>query len=282
MAVAKALIGWPLTRDELTAGVEASTYVLRCEAGTNGAEDLVFGGAGLTANRELWMSGDGQEDGVGAGDIGGVGDLLELLKECIETYAGDTVEVTVTLTSAHLIYIHQTAGDALKIYWSHANTTLDPAVWGMVSETKTVDGFDRIVGDKIPEGIWKPSKALAEDSRSRKRYYGGAAVAPSGAYRASVLSSTLLERQIAFRYLSQELALDEYAAAGAPTNTWQSLWDRALVQGSPVRLYLDESAMTSSDYSLWRLDPEQYADPLVRDPNTRIRWAVTCSLVEAA
>jgi hypothetical protein len=137
MAIAQTVIGWPLYRDELTTGVEAATYKLRVKTGAHAAEDLTFGGSGLTATRELWMSGDGQEDVVGAGSIGGVGDLLEMLKECIETYAGDAVTVTVTLLSSHIIYIHQTAGDALTIYWAHANTTLDPAAFGMISETKT-------------------------------------------------------------------------------------------------------------------------------------------------
>lgn len=237
--VANAMIAWPVT-------FSASSYVLRVLY--NGVtSDLTFT---VTAGRYYWAVGDAQAD---ASTLGGVGDLLERLRVCLATHPG-APSVTVSLDANWRLRV-AVAANTIQLLWSHANTTLDTAglgganPFGYNGDTSLASA---VVSASMPQGLWRPQRAIWVDDRPMRPMVGGVGRTLSGAARVSDFGTMARERPLFFGRLRQDVILTEYAPSTALWGSLEYAWQNAMGIGRPFRLYEDETTRTSSSYTLWR------------------------------
>lgn len=245
----------------------AATYDLRVTVNSV-TETLTF----TSPEGYAWMSGDGQAQ-LSNAEYGDVADALELLETCLETHSEITV-ATVSLVNHRVQITHDSLG-SMNLLWADGATTLDGTWFGWTSaSTGAITGT--VTAPNQPQGWWLPGRPVSEpDSRNRAVTVGGTTETISGIGRTSYFGSSRKTRSMTFRLLPRTLALAEYATSTAPYGTFEHLW-ASLVQGRPVRFYPNASALTSSDYTLYR--SRSLADPLDRDPSTILRWAATLEL----
>lgn len=244
------LVLWPLR-------FTASSYVLRvtCNAVT---EDLTFS---VTAGRDYWMSGDAAAD-----TAAGNGDALDRLRACLETHS----ELSgVTLQIEDDMRVFAKAAQSYQILWGHANTTLDPLVFGWTA-TDTAGSANQY-SPNVPRGLWRPGVMAARDTRSRARYVGGTAVALSGAQRTSRIAESAAERDLELRLIPRQRALQEYATSSEPYNTWEYAWQEAVSLGRRLRFYDRATQRGVNDYTLYR-ERDATQDRLQPDSGDRLTW----------
>lgn len=278
MAVA---ILWPYRSDELAkAGAPtALSYTLRLWTSNGGVveEDLTFDaeGSDLAADRNYWVSGDDQADGS---SYGGVGDLVRLLEAALNTNSNG-ITFTVTRNSDGTLNVTTDAGTAM-ILWAHANTTLAAEPFGFVGSYPAIssDDFD---SPNVAGGQFLPGKSFRTDHPAELAHVAIGETA-SGEWRGAEYADALTIRDVSFGLLARERGPVAYAELTQPANTFGHLW-RRLRRGRPCRVYDDASAMTSSDYTLYRLRADSQSDPLQRDGRNRLRYEVTgLGLVEVS
>lgn len=266
--VANAMLAWPVS-------FAAASYVLRVSI-DGSAQDLTFS---VTPGRFYWSVGDGQADADGG--LGGVGDLLRVLETCIETHsAGPTVVCTLDDTTNWRLRVALTGGGStIQLLWSHANTTLDDAVFGFNGDTSAASA---VVSSSMPQGLWRPRQPVWNDGRPQRPMVGGVARTLTGASRVSDFGTMDLERNLYWGRLAQSLALDEYAESGALTGTFEYAWLNAIGLGRPFRFYEDEMThATASSYTLWRITSKvRPFQRLSDDPPESLYWRVRIAASE--
>ena len=231
--------------------------VLRVDVNGAGAEDVTLA---TSTDTDYFMSGDGQAD-----------DLLEVLETAIESHSvGPTCAGTLTAA-----FKAQTAVTGLgvnhQLLWSHANTTADPLMFGYTAVDTSAAAT--LASSNEPQGLWRPGRKLSHpDERDRQVTLGGVSRSMSGAVRVSNFGSTKKERDLTVRRFLRKYAKDTYADATAPYNTFESAWFRSMSLGRAFRVYEDETDLSTSAYTTYRV--RSLVDPLSIDPDTRIRWAV--------
>lgn len=253
-----ALIAWPVV-------FSAGSYVLRVSI-SGVAADCTFT---VTADRYYWSAGDGQAD---ASTLGGVGDLLEALETCIETHSSAPT-CTVTLTSDFFINVAVAAG-TIQILWSHANTTLDPLVFGFADASTATAAS--VTGTSVPHGLWRAGRPINEDGRPQVDIVGGVNMSLSGAVRVARFGVMPASRDIFFDRLLPATTLTEFATYA--TSSLEYAWIYGISLGRPFRLYLDETDRTSSSYRLWRTTSLER--PWSRAGDFSYRWQARLQAIE--
>ncbi len=252
-----ALIAWPITSTATSLNLR-----LLVNGGTQNAS------VSLTAGRYYWTVGDGQAD---ASTNDGVGDLLGILQAAIRATTAAAAGVTVALTTDFRVRIRTNSLDTIDLQWSNAATTL-PESWFGFTNTDTGAGVSH-TGTLLPQGLWRPRKPVSEpDTRDRQVLVAGVSRTMTGRIRVANFGTASRERSLSFRLLNRNVALDEYVQASEPYGSFEHAWINSIGVGRPFRLYEDETALTSSDYTLYSTISVE--DPLDRDPSSRLRWAV--------
>jgi hypothetical protein len=273
----RALVLWPLRWD--------STPSIRVTTGA--ATDTLS--LGITAGRVYWMSGDGQADADG--DVGGVGDFLQLLEDRLNTNTGGGV-YSVTITGFRVVI---TCTVAFSILWSHVSTTLDEAIVGAPNATQPSPAATSYAAPYFPHGIWRPGIPLMKDTRDRQPVVNRVSRALSGLQRTARLLAPQKERDVAWHFIRPEKALTEFSPAGEPTSSLEYAWVNSISYGRPIRLYETEvttaltitnpvtGSGTIASYGLYRLRDEK--DPLIDDQPAGARplqrWRAEMALVRA-
>lgn len=243
-----ALIAWGIR-------FAATSYVLRFTYNSI-TEDLTFPATGsLDPTQDYFMAGDGQAD-----------DLMQMLEDCLNSHSsGPSMNVPFTgawkVRPANLI--------TMQILWDHANTTLDKAIWGFEGDTASGVAAS---SENVPQGLWRPQKAIAFDGRDRQPIVGGQAQSVSGKLYTVRIATPKKEREIDFRNVLQGRALDEYAASDDPTGAFEYAWTNSISLGRTFRVYPDEDTRTSSSYTSYRI--ADLSDPMEVSPQWGVRWNI--------
>lgn len=248
----------------------ASTYVLRVTAdGTT--EDRTFPASGsLDSETDYWMIGDGSAT-----------DLLSLFDLCLESHTQIDTATTTFTSDGYLQTVFTITAppvtNTVQIHWSHANTTLNEAIFGYANADTSA--ALTLTGTLVPHGIVFPEQPPSEDSRERQGVVGGTSVSVSGLARTSRFTLPKETRDLFFDLLPQEKTRIEYAAADELTANFEYMWLNALSLGRRVR-YAENSASLGT-YSVYRQRPP-LNDPMSRSERYKLRWSVDLRLVEAS
>lgn len=259
-------IDWPVR-------FAATSYVVRATV-AGGTEDLPFPASGLlTLNRNYWLSGDGQADADGG--VGGVGDLITMLATCLTGHTAPAT-FTGTLGATFRTFLQASTG-SFSILWPHANTTFDQAVFGFTDANTPSD--ISTAGTLLPQGIWRPKRATAVDSRELQPIVGGTARAISGLQRTSALALPRRERELEWRHIVQAQTLQEYELADEPFGSFEEAWLNSIRLGRPFRYYADETLRLSTSYQLYRA--RELEQPMKRNASYPIFWDIGLKCVVA-
>lgn len=275
MTVPHPILLWPIQ-------FASTTYDL--EVTSNGTkETLTFPPSGsLTDGRNYWMSGDAQGDADGG--EGGVGDLLAILEACLESHS-EAPSVTVSLDADLMVSI--SSDQSFTIHWSDANTELDHKLFGMQDAALAASGAGpyTLTAGRRPFGYWRPRQPWALDSRNKRNVMTGVATSISGLVHRSRLVDRNRTRRLTWSALERARVLEEYGdddenAAGydtTQTDTFEYMWRGALTYNLPVRVYADDTDLSTA-YGLYLCDDLQ--EPWDRDQQYLVRWSCSLSLRE--
>lgn len=237
----------------------STSYVVRATIGGL-SENLTFPASGsLDPETDYWMVDDATATS-----------LIEMLEDTLNTHslAAGLGGVVVSLTN--WLVTATVGGGGSSILWTHGSTTLDGEIWGFNANATT--------GQLLPQGLWRPRLGAYQDSRIRQPYLGGLTRALSGAIRVVQSSVAKRTRDISYRYLNKTRALDEYADATEPTNTFEQLQSNAIMLGRKLRFIANEE--DSSTYVDYRT--RSLIDTLrVMDAPNLVWWECSLEVVEA-
>ena len=228
----------------------ATSYVLRVSDGST-SENLPFPATGsLTVGRYYWCSGDGQADSDGG--VGGVGDLLTMLKATIEAHTGiSSGHITIDLAGAlgfGRVNVRRSLSNFVQLLWTNVNTTLSGAPFGFSADTALSSS---VTAETQPQWLWRPQRPLARDTRARQPVAAAVTESAYGAVRVARWGLPKKARDIGFVFLPKERILDEYVAS--TEKSFEAFWTNAASVGLPIRVYSDESQVSSSSgYQLIR------------------------------
>ena len=234
----------------------------------------------VTPGRDYWVSGDNQADGAGA--VNGVGDLLQMFEDMLETHAQISA-ATVSMDSDYSLTIQVTATGTTDLEWSHASTTLDPEPFGFTDTDADDAGAGTISSPSACQGVWNPEQPVSVDSRNRQPIVGGVALSLSGYPRVSRIATPLPERELVFELVNQRKVLDEFVDSDEPYGSFEWNWTNALALGRNFRLYENESDLsTAANYGVYRVS--SLDQPLERGQQYNVLWTLTLMavLLEAA
>lgn len=222
----------------------------------------------LTIDRNYWTIGDAQADADGG--IGGVGDLLAILKTTLQTHS-NIVSCDVTLTAGFRVRVQITNPPAqtLNILWDDGATNLDKAVFGFSTDSGI---GDPVTGDRMPMGIWRPQRPIGRDSRERAPHIGGQVSTLSGDYRTTHIAEGKKTRDLPFIHLPQARILEEYADTTEPFGAFESAWNDALVLGRRFRVYADELNLATNAYTIYKT--RGTSNPMQRSGVYPVFWDV--------
>lgn len=219
--------------------------VLRCKYNAGATMSVTLP---LTQGRLYWPSGDGQAD---TSAYGGVGDLLGILDAALTSAFANVF--TVSLTAAFKLNIAVSGGNTLQILWTDGATVLRGFDFGFDTSSDSADSVN-LTSDWAPEGLFFPSRGFNWDTKDQKTSLGGETQAGDGTPFGIVLSDDRKdEREIGWDYLFKTLALKHYADSGSDKyNCIEDLWYYSLRHVRHLRVYPDDTALTSGDYSLYK------------------------------
>lgn len=258
MATPEALIAWAYR-------FGATSYVLRVDVDSAGAEDLTFNAAGsaLSTSTDYYMGGEGQAN-----------DILYFLKYCIELHTGG-IEVDVYLNANHRVQIDVVTGATdFQIHWAHANTTLDPEIFGFGHED--TGDVATVTSDERPLGIWAPGLPVTLDDKPRDQIVGGVATSMSGKVRVSNFGTAEKDRFLSWTVLPKAVVRGEYAAR--PSEAFQHAWTTSMALGRPFRLYVDDDTLAVTHKKTYRVS--NLGDPMSRSGPFNLRWDVNIQCKE--
>lgn len=265
MAVTNASILYPVR-------FSVSTRYLRVTC--NGVtETLTF--PTLTIARDYWIANDGQGD-----DADGEGSLLTLLETCLNTHSEATSFVVGYSADWRITVSHAAAN--FSILWSHGSTTLDPTIFGFVA-SDTASGTS-VTSPDMPTGLWRPGRFISKDSCDRQTVVGAVSRSISGLVRTARLALPAKERELMFEFVDKSRALDRFASATGPSNTFETLWRDGLSLGRRFRLYEDENDVdtlfiSTPPYTYYKT--RDLEDPLKQRTSNLALWDVSLRLVRA-
>lgn len=242
-----------------------TAYVVRVT--TSSTQDLPFPATGsLNTSRNYWASGDAQSDSDGS--VGGIGDLLAMLKAALDANAGGRV-FTITLLDSARNQILISATGSFTIHWSHINNTLDETIFGFTN-SDTAGGSSATAPNQT-RGVWAPQFPCTVDTRDQQEILGATDEAISGLSRTSRLALPRKVRDLRWNLLLRDRILTEYTPATEPYGSLEFGWINSLSYGQPLRFYEDTASRTSTSYNLYRLR-QAARMPYARDERYLIRW----------
>lgn len=264
MSVEAPILYWPI--------VWSAAPVLRVTTGAT-TEDLTLA---ATVGRYYWQVGGAADTD---GGVGGVGDAIVALQTALNTNTGGGTYTVTRSASGYVTIACSAPGPTpvnFRLLLGHANTTLDPTLYGFTATSYPLGGASyTVTSPYVAKGIWQPGQPPTVDSRDRQPIVGGVATAISGLARTARLATPRKTRSVRWEHLLQSLALDEYAASADPYGTAETMWREGLSYGRPVRYYeLPTSAPTT--HTLYRT--RSVRDPITRDEAYRVRWSVALDL----
>jgi len=236
--------------------------VIRVDTGT--AQDVTLT---VAADTDYWMSGNGS------------GDLAQALEDALNTNTDGTV-FTVTLSSRNVVTV--TGDSAFQILWSHANTTVDPALFGFVGDTASATSA---VAPDAAQGCWVPSvdddhpRPPMRDTRRQPVVRGVMTSTISGKSRSYNLSGSgdLGERRIRWHEIKREKVLTEYADTADPYGALEWWWETGEACSRTLRYYEDKT--NRSSYFVCRA--AELTRPWAEDESRiQLRYAVDLRLRE--
>lgn len=244
----------------------ATSYVLRVQiSGTT--TNLPFPVSGsLTLLRDYFMSEDARADGVTSKN-NGHGDLIRMLQLCIRGHVNGAA-ATVAFDANFKLIVTFGGGQSGQLLWANAATTLDEAIFGFAN----VDTTNAVstTGGNVPQGVFRPRKPIADDSRDRQGIVGGIGRTMSGKVRGSFFGLPTKDRRIFFAHLNKNVVLTEYLEADNPTGSLEYAWINSIARARYFRLYTDESLRTQTSYRLYQTT--KAADELERNEQFKIWW----------
>ena len=194
---------------------------------------------------------------------GSPADLCVLLADALIAHSvGPTL--TLNLVDWRLVI---EAGDAVQLHWSHANTTLDPQVFGWTA-ADTAAGFT-LTAPNEPGGLWRPGKPPEQDTGDRQLVVGGATTALSGRQRTSHFGRPFPQRDLTFGLIPPERAETQYASSSAPLGAYEAGWLESLSYGRPLRYAPDETDLPTSTAYVLRMPTERRIERDDRFPAQR-------------
>ncbi len=247
----------------------STSYTLRVDVdGT--AEDLTFPlvafGASLSTTADYFLVDDQQKD-----------DLCRLLEDTLSQHSLINV-ATVSLTSGWRVSVElKDGGTAIQLLWSHVNTTLDGAVWGFDADTAA---SGTVTAANLPQSIWRPQRAIWEDSRNRQPIVGGVARSISGQTRVIQIATPAKDRTISFWRIPKARILTEFTASTEPSGAFEYAWVNSISKGHTFRVYEDEADRDHDQFEAYRT--RTLADPLRRNSDRQIHWNVELSAVRTS
>lgn len=251
MTVLKDCILWPVQFDSAS-----ETLSVAVNDGGFLGEDLTMS---VTVGRNYWLSGDGQADSDPA-SVGGIGDLVTMLQDLLNTHTLAAGGFTVTITDQGIVTISHSTFE-FQVGWNDpVSSTLEPEIFGFTRVVLT--GGLTYSSPNQSTGIWYSGKTRSRDSRNRQPVVGAVAETISGLARVSRLSLPNKGRELGWIYVPQAKALTEYAPATEPYGAFESAWIDSISKGQAWRMYDDASTRTSSSYDLYRT--QNLDDPLMR------------------
>lgn len=243
-----------------------SYYTLRSTQGSSA--NLRFPAvADLDPETDYFVSGDGTAT-----------DLLTILDTCLTAHAS-TFAFNVTLTTSLFVDVETVShADTFSLDWAHVNTTLDPAIFGF-ADANTATSF-RATATGRPASMWRPERPPTEDSEDRQDVIANVAETMDGGQRTAVLAVPKKTRDVMFALVPQEKAL---AARAAGLDNFESVFTSSLAYGYPFHYYPDETARSSSDYTLYRMRAIAAAEAYRRDESSpaKTRYRVTIPMRKA-
>lgn len=242
--------------------------LLRVEVG-GVAETLAFGP--VVVGRDYWVSGDGQED-----TSDGEGDLLEMLKECLDSHSAVST-FTVAVVNGFVTVTSSAAN--FNILWGDGLTTLDATIFGF-TQASFPFAVASATAPHYPKGRWLPGRFLSKDTRNRTPVVGSVSRSITGLVRTARLADPAATRDLMFELLPKSKALDEFAAAEGPYNTFETAWRDGISHGRRIRLYENEASVASgpSAYAYYRT--ASLEDPLRQRTSNLNYWDASLKLVE--
>lgn len=215
---------------------------------------------------DYYVTGDGQAD-----------DLLALLEAAMEAH-GSTPAITPSMVGFTARFA--TGGVSIQLEWTHANTTLDPAIFGWTASADSALAAT-ITSPNQVGGLWRAGAPPMYDSRPRQPVIGGVARTLRGDVRASNFGTPYKMRELGWHLLPQEIALEQYATTTAPKSAFESCWLESLSRGHAFRYYPDEDDLSSgSGYTTMRIS--EITEPLQRDDRYLKRWTASLRALEIA
>lgn len=246
----------------------ASSYVLRVDIGGS-PEDLTLN---VTAGRDYWNADDGTAD-----SSAGNGDLFELLETMLETHSSaPTVSVDLTTGGNDRQVCRVQSDQDIELLWSHANTTLDPTIFGF--EASDVGPSAEVTSPNPVQGIWLPDAEFGPDSRDRITTLRGRSEAMDGTVYTSDFGESADKRTLSWTLLDQSVILEEYATEY--TDAFELYWRDSISRGRRLRIYASTTDLGGSSFDTYvngNLD-----NPMERNGEYAVRWDVTLDLVGSA
>lgn len=249
----------------------SATYVLRVKSNSV-SENLPFPSTGaVVTDADYYASGDGQTGTESTGD--GRRDLLAVLQACIRGHT-HCASATVTLVDGRVTITNATS---VQLVWADAATTLDAYApdFGWTGIVNSADASP-LTAPYPPRGLLQFGRLPTIDSRDRQPITVGHARALSGLRRASALVLPSKERDIAWDYLTQNLALTEYTSDGWSSVEW--LWLNKLAPGSLVRVYDDDDNLSAGASAYKLYSARELEDPLERNERNPLFWRAAFKL----
>jgi len=223
----------------------------------------------FTVDRNYWMAGDDQTD---TATDGGTGDLVVWFEQLLNSHTdGGAGVYTVSVSADGILTVAIDSGD-FEIYWTHANTDLDPTVFGFAA-ADVASASSTLSAPSRTQGIWAPGVPYSIDDRDRQPYVGARRRSASGLQRTSYVAAPKKRRPVFWDLINKKKALSEYVDTDDLTGDFESL-EAELALGRRVRLYDDASTRTGSSYALYRCGRRK----LDRSDKSKILWRVDLEL----
>lgn len=203
--------------------------------------------------------------------------LLAAFEAGLETHssgAGFTVTST-TISDVPTIQISGTLN--WRILWANINTTLDPQILGWTA----VDMPSLVASANSPNmagQVWRPRRPISNDSREQRPIIGGLTRSISGQLRVSNFGQPFKERTITFQRFLEQYALQEYAPATEPQNTFEEFWQDGAALGRPFRLWqAGEFFSAAPEYRMSSLQ-----QPMERDAQYPVLWNANLPMIRTS
>lgn len=183
-------------------------------------------------------------------------DLCRILENALNENTNNATErYVVSLSARNVVTITATSGNEFIIYWDAPLTTVDPTIFGWVTDTGSADPQ---VAPNQAKGCWIPGTATRTvgkrfDTLVEPMTVGLTSIVESGSSRGYDLSPSRGERQIGFTLIDRAQVLNSQAVATEPYGSLEHNWKTLLMCGGrQVAFFEDRLTRTQANQALYR------------------------------